>query len=63
VSDVHCDPVPDGETAGYALGETTETLTHALTDRLERPEAVARGTAWMPTHSAEQWSMAMNTAA
>src|SRR4051812_30955728 len=24
---------------------------------------VARGAAWMPTHSAEQWSTAMNTAA
>ena len=45
------------------VGEATEMLADALADRFERLEAVARCAAWMPTHPAEQWSIAMNTAA
>jgi hypothetical protein len=56
--------VAEGEAAGDALGEAAEAAPHALTDGLERLEAVRlEGPAWMPTQSAEQWSRATNTAA
>ena len=46
-----------------SLADGSEALDHALTDRLERLEAAwPLSAAWMPTHSAERWSTATNTA-
>jgi hypothetical protein len=62
--------MPDGETAGDVPGEAAEMIAHAPRLRGGRlwrigssaSKRVARCAAWMPTHSAEQWSIAMNTA-
>jgi hypothetical protein len=55
--------VPDGEARATSLPERAEAAAHALADGLQRLEAVGAEAAWMPTQSALQWSMAMNTAA
>ena len=63
----------DGEATGEALGEAAEVTAHALPGSGHCPERRRLGSrasqrvvgraAWMPTHAALQWSMAMNTAA
>ncbi len=56
--------VAEGEARRDAPGEAAEVAPHALPDGFQRLEAGrAPGAAWMPTHSAEQWSTATNTAA
>jgi hypothetical protein len=65
--------VPYGQACRDALGEGAEAAAHALAGsrhcrgrrRLgsRASKRVARSAAWMPTHSALQWSMATNTAA
>ena len=54
--------VAHGEAASDILAERAEVMPDSLADRLEASKRVALRAAWMPTHSAEQWSTAMNTA-
>src|SRR4051794_5227906 len=55
--------VAQPQAGGDVLGERAEALAHRLPHRLESLEAVRVEGSVMPTHSAEQWSTATNTAA
>src|SRR4051794_15444450 len=55
--------VAQPQPGGDVLGERAEALAHRLLHRLESLEAVRVEGSVMPTHSAEQWSTATNTAA
>ena len=54
--------VADGETAGGVLGEPAEAARTPWRIGSSASWRVPRRAAWMPTHSAEQWSTATNTA-
>ena len=55
--------VAEPQPGGNASAEGTVASSDGLLDRLQASKRSALRLAWTPTHSAEQWSTAMNTAA